>query len=374
MAIITWDGGGSTNDWSEAANWTTGVPGATDDVVFDATSTKASTVNAGFAGTVQSVDVNSGYIGTTTQARSLTVDGDFTLDDGTWSPGSNTLTIDGDCLIANTAGLFTAGTSTVDLTGTGDLANPHLSNKFNILHCANSALSYYYYYYFAIPFTTTLTDDVYTNRVQFNGGRVAISGGSWEFLTRASDGDEVVRNELDAAGFFDTTFLNDGTFGTVGFDVGGSGNQDFDLGDYNKAILDYKIATGGSLTLFDSQSIRTLFTAGDLILDGGIAGTLDTGTDGFGGDANVTIDNVTFGSLHTFNMNGSDVSLLEDWDNSAGGTISEGTSTLKLSQSLGVVQTITSGSESFNIVDTAGATYSSDKEIIFAGCLLVLQE
>lgn len=35
----TWDGGGATNNWSEAANWSGDtVPDAGDDVVFDTTS------------------------------------------------------------------------------------------------------------------------------------------------------------------------------------------------------------------------------------------------------------------------------------------------------------------------------------------------
>ncbi|HQU85325.1 MAG TPA: hypothetical protein PKY59_19450, partial [Pyrinomonadaceae bacterium] len=42
----TWDGEGATNNWSEAANWTCDqVPAVTDNVKFDATSTKDAIVN-----------------------------------------------------------------------------------------------------------------------------------------------------------------------------------------------------------------------------------------------------------------------------------------------------------------------------------------
>ena len=63
-ADITWDGGGGAgdNNWSTAANWSgDSVPGSSDNVTFDGTSTKACTVDS--AATMYSLTISSGYTG-----------------------------------------------------------------------------------------------------------------------------------------------------------------------------------------------------------------------------------------------------------------------------------------------------------------------
>src|SRR5690348_9349206 len=72
----TWDGGGTTNNWSEAANWSGDtVPVAGDDVTFDATSTKSVTIDTNI--NVGSIAIAASYTGTITQsnAASITVTG-----------------------------------------------------------------------------------------------------------------------------------------------------------------------------------------------------------------------------------------------------------------------------------------------------------
>ncbi|MFA5946467.1 MAG: hypothetical protein WC813_00395 [Patescibacteria group bacterium] len=144
----TWDGGGTDgtcgggagdgNKWSCAANWSADtVPVSGDVVVFDGTSTKDSTIDAGFAGTITSLSINSGYTGTITMARSLTMTSTYTQADGTFSQGAQTLTIAGN--FAHTAGTFNANTGTVVLTG----ATPTLSGSttFNNLYVATTTTS-----------------------------------------------------------------------------------------------------------------------------------------------------------------------------------------------------------------------------------------
>jgi len=73
---ITWDGGGLTNNWSEAANWSGDVvPGTSDDVIFDATSGKDAAIDINIA--VSSIKIDTGYAGTITQsdAASIAVSG-----------------------------------------------------------------------------------------------------------------------------------------------------------------------------------------------------------------------------------------------------------------------------------------------------------
>lgn len=92
-----WDGGGSSNNWSEAANWvgdTLPVAGST--VVFNSTSLKNATVDAGFAGTVAGVSINSGYTGIVTLARSLAVNGNLSIATGAaLNLAGQTLTVEG---------------------------------------------------------------------------------------------------------------------------------------------------------------------------------------------------------------------------------------------------------------------------------------
>ncbi len=82
-STAVWDGGGITNDWSEATNWVGDVvPQATDTVLFDTTSTKDALLDVTFPGTVANIIINSGYTGTITMDRPFTVTGDYTQVDG----------------------------------------------------------------------------------------------------------------------------------------------------------------------------------------------------------------------------------------------------------------------------------------------------
>lgn len=82
-ATAVWDGGGTTNNWSEAANWVGDVvPVAANDVVFNTTSSKDAVVDASFSGTVKSVSLAAGYTGEVLLARSLTVSGSVSVANG----------------------------------------------------------------------------------------------------------------------------------------------------------------------------------------------------------------------------------------------------------------------------------------------------
>lgn len=107
-ASYTWDGGGTTNNWSDCDNWSANIcPTATDTVTFNATSAKNSTIDPPFGGAVTSVTIANTYAGTITQARSLTTSGTFSQSGGAFTGGSDTLDING-IFTLNSGAVFTA--------------------------------------------------------------------------------------------------------------------------------------------------------------------------------------------------------------------------------------------------------------------------
>jgi autotransporter-associated beta strand protein len=70
---VTWDGGGSTNNWSDAANWSGNIiPVAGSTAIFNGTSTKNAVVDAAFSGALKHLRIDSAYTGTITLTRPLT--------------------------------------------------------------------------------------------------------------------------------------------------------------------------------------------------------------------------------------------------------------------------------------------------------------
>lgn len=116
LPVATWDGGGSDNNWSTAANWSSDTTPTSDyDVVFDSTSTKAATIDSGFTNSIKSLSINSGYTNTVTVGVNLTITDDVNLAAGTLLADSYTINVGGSW--NNTGGTFTKGTSTIGMTG-----------------------------------------------------------------------------------------------------------------------------------------------------------------------------------------------------------------------------------------------------------------
>jgi hypothetical protein len=108
---FVWDGGGTNNNWSEAANWSGDiVPGQNDHAVFNNTSSKPCTID--IPATVASLSVRTGSTITITANQNLTVTGNFSLSTGTFNAGSRLFTIGGSWLVVRDA-QFNCQTSTV---------------------------------------------------------------------------------------------------------------------------------------------------------------------------------------------------------------------------------------------------------------------
>jgi hypothetical protein len=115
-ATKTWDGGGATSNWSEAANWSDDlVPGAADTVIFDGTSTRNATIDTDIV--VDILNVHAGYSGTISQGSSnVTVNGQFRQLAGTFSAGG-TFTFSGSPFERGAAATFTHNNGTVVFSG-----------------------------------------------------------------------------------------------------------------------------------------------------------------------------------------------------------------------------------------------------------------
>jgi len=136
VATNTWNGGGSTNNWSENANWSSGLaPISTDAVSFDATSTKNCTIDV--STTIASLTLATGYgAGILTGAATgitVNINGDFTLAAAnTVVFGNNSIwnitgSIDPNNVASQTLNNF-AG-ATVNLSGTSKLFGQLFSNS-----------------------------------------------------------------------------------------------------------------------------------------------------------------------------------------------------------------------------------------------------
>ncbi|MCB9430637.1 MAG: hypothetical protein H6668_01520 [Ardenticatenaceae bacterium] len=91
---FVWDGGGTTNNWSEAANWEPDmVPTVGEAVLFNATSSKNAVIDADFGGNVESLIIDAGYTGTIQQERDLTIRQRFSQADGFFNGQNHALSV-----------------------------------------------------------------------------------------------------------------------------------------------------------------------------------------------------------------------------------------------------------------------------------------
>src|SRR3989344_3736570 len=135
-ATVTWTNGGGDGLWSTDANWSSGAdPTTADTVVFNSTSVTDSTVDAAFAGTVDAIQMNSGYTCTTTLARDLTIDGTggYSQSAGTFDISGFTLALSGggnDFTLSG--GTYLATSATTTFSGNG------VTSNIQVLTCSST--------------------------------------------------------------------------------------------------------------------------------------------------------------------------------------------------------------------------------------------
>jgi hypothetical protein len=295
---VCWDGGGSTNNWSEGANWTgNAVPSSTADVVFNGLSTKDATFNV--ADTIGSLTLASGYTDTLTLSATLTNDGPFIMNSGTLNMGSATVNQNDDWTY--TAGTVDAGTSNVILASS-DLSVNSGSMAFNdvtlSLGGGNSL---------TVTGTMDVDGDLTINSIDGIAGTVAVSGNVTTVdttVTQSSDGKILI----DGSGA-QTLSASGGAGGLPAIEINNTGTltiQDTIHMDDNWVFTGGTVDAGTSTVVFDGSDTsvttgtmafnnvtvnfsgaNTLTLTDTLDIDGDL--TLTNAGDGFGGAGGIEV-------------------------------------------------------------------------------------
>jgi len=144
-ASFYWKGGaaGDANNWSNADNWSAtsggaggaGVPGAGDAVIFNAAT---SAVNCSLTSSVEVGSITNintgGYNGTLAiSSYALTINGNLDWERGSLTATTGALNVGGDFLTYS----YTAGTSTVTLSGENKLLTPGCRTYYNLVVAGN---------------------------------------------------------------------------------------------------------------------------------------------------------------------------------------------------------------------------------------------
>jgi|GEM_PF-3953779 len=250
----TWDGGGSGNNWSTKENWSGDtVPTVDDWVVFDgSSSTKSSTIDSSFAGSMAGITIHSTYTGTLTQSRTLTIgSAGFVQAGGTFNGGSYNITLNGDFTFSG--GTFKAPSKIVYINGnfTHTAGGTFTHNSGTVTFSATSGSK---------VFDFNTSDTFYHFTVNAPGGEMSIADGDSLIVAGTlTFVDGVVNGAyLEAQGSTTTVGAGfDGGNATLKFS-GSRTNQSFSLSGaedkYNGSIMVNK--SSGTVTLFSGLTLE----------------------------------------------------------------------------------------------------------------------
>jgi ELWxxDGT repeat protein/autotransporter-associated beta strand protein len=314
ISVRVWDGGGSTNNWSEAANWSGDrVPLAVSDVVFDGTSSKDSMVDAAFAGSVADLTINAGYSGTISLGRSLSV-GSLAGSTGQLALGSNRLTTGSnnshttfDGVLSGVGGLTKTGKGSFYLRQGSSYDGPTTIENGSILVSVNNALG--------SPNGGTTVGGGVSARLVFERGvnyttpePITINGGGFNGLaTLAGLGNSSFTGPISVAststiGAYPagSTFTLSGAINNNGYGLNFVGTGDTVLAGVISGSGTFTKDGTGMVTISNSNSYSGVTTvkAGTLRLNGSVASdvTIKTGAV-LGGTGTVGASIVNGGTL-----------------------------------------------------------------------------
>jgi len=349
-ADITWDGGGGDNNWSTGANWSTdSVPGSSDNVIFDNTSSKDCTIDSSV--TVEDFTISSGY-------------------GGTISGGSSTIDINGDLLQAG--GTFTSTSGTLDISENWTISSGTFNHNSGTVEISTPASS--------IDIGSTTLNNLVFDMSSYSlslGGDIDVDGSlTVTYIGGMTGGD------IQVAGNVTTTDSSFSSSDDSCIDFNGGDAQTLDANGGTGQLCGVKINKSGESTLTISDTI-TINGGGWTYSSGTVDATTNDSTIGFAASymtidsSGMSFDNVEWNAstyTHTIDstmtvegdltitaigaLNGSNIEVKGHL--SSTDSIVSGTSTIKINGTSG--QTISGGGEFPSIeVDKSGTlTYGSD--------------
>ncbi len=338
IVVKEWDGGGSTNNWSDAQNWLDNtLPTAFDIATFKNTSTKNCTIDTSI--NVSGILIDSSYTGTITQNSGSTI----TLGSNGLEHKNGTLVLSGAVNLAGpwlyVGGTITPGNSTVTF---GNFDNGSISGSFtlnNVTFNTNSSSTRTWEIQNTLTVNGTLTlDNSSTGPIQLRTGTIAAKGNitvdsnNYNFGTSTSSATILINGTGDqaftgsatrTAGSLPKININksSGTL-TLSGTIRAEENWTYTLGTVSPGSSTVVFAgtnntsinvTGSSHTLgnviFDTNyngskdwtitSGTTLIASGALTIDNSNTGTMRLLTGGIGAQGDVTFDNTVSGNSAT---------------------------------------------------------------------------
>jgi hypothetical protein len=350
-ANITWTGAGTTNNFSDPANWGGKVPGAADTAIFNNTSTKAATVDAGFAGTVAAVQIDSGYTGTITLKESLTDTGSYSQNAGTLKTNGFTLSVGSDVNI--TGGTFSNTTGTLNLNGSSSDLNAPTAALGNVAVNTTGTIS-------------TISTNLDVGSLTLNSGTLVAPLGN---LT-------VAANLVDNGGTFNAnggTLVFAANVGAHTVNVSGSSGATVSL--HNLSLADSGLGTRtyrltGTLDVSGNFSERPASPSTSVVVNGGtiaVRGNVSVGAGAKGGTTDLQFEGATSQSYSSSGgiLPAVEIANASDTVSAAAGTTNLGVQNLMLTSGSFVapVGTLTIVG---NLAQTAGAFNPNGGTVIFS--------
>jgi hypothetical protein len=323
----TWDGGGTTDNWSEPANWTCDqVPTSTENVFFTGLTSKNAVIDT--PTTVRTIRIETGYKGTISQSEVFTLNGSaseslqadgnficggptvsfsstfFVLNGGTFNcgssdlsfPGNSRLTINGGTFVAPSGtmtlnanllvngGVFDSNSGTVVFTGNQQLSVNRIGNSISFNNLVLNTIQFIIPDFPAVP-TAIVEGSFSYNSGTFIGGRVdtrgalniapSVTGGSGAI---AITGDAARNVTLPAGAQLPNLHLNapNVNVGTTGTDRIIIRGMTLSQGIFDSGIGTLQIGIGGTFQTY-TQSGGTFVCGGGLIETGALNLTLNGG-------------------------------------------------------------------------------------------------
>ncbi|MFA5196819.1 MAG: ATP-binding protein [Patescibacteria group bacterium] len=346
-AAKTWTGGGLTNNWSDADNWSPAGAPATGDTVTINTGSKDVYIDSSAAASVSGLVIDTGYSGTVYLQRNFAINGAFTVNAGTFDGGTSSVDVNGaftngasgivqtagDWFQASTftdSGSFTqtGGTFTFDAAfgGSGTVnitTNASGSTTFYNFTYSLQALNYAAYVNLVNSFTVS-------NNLVFNRGTTI--GNANKIICAANNCVITVHK--------DVSMLNGGTTSSDYIDIGDqAGTQNFVIkmdGGTSGSPTNFNLTQSGSnrvneyanlefagytnlsISTAIAGNIRFGYTYSTMVVDNG--GTLNFSTSVTSGHSSFTNNGIFNPGSGTFDDNGSFTNSVTGSVQPSGGT------------------------------------------------------